>query len=42
MFYASAKELMRKEAETGKLIEITDAEEVGDKEEMEKKLRGED
>lgn len=42
MLYASAKEVLRKEAETGKLLEILDAEEVADKEEMEKRLRGEE
>lgn len=39
MLYAGARELMRKEAETVRVIECADAEEVG---EVEEKLRGED
>lgn len=30
MLYAGAKELLRREAETGRLIEVRDAEEVED------------
>jgi hypothetical protein len=39
MLYAGAKELLRREAETGRVIEVTDAEEVED---VEGALRGEE
>lgn len=39
MLYAGAKELMRKEAETGRVLDVSDAEEV---EELEERLRGEE
>ena len=39
MLYAGARELMRRESEAGRLIEITEAEEM---EEMEEKLGSEE
>lgn len=39
MLYAGAKELMRKEAETGRVIDIEDAEDI---ETIDQKLKGEE